>query len=191
MPSPDPGDGSLYLRCILCEAVIRFRQGGDQRFRDHMRNEHEVSSGHMGFLFAMHFGDPGDRAAWRDAMKPRMDRFRDRTAQERVSSLFRPNYNARPSPVFSPTTTPNLQPSLPAGQPPPPGHPTNVAVGGEYRGQSKDTRSITERFLGLSRTSRVPIPGGAYEWWTMNENRPTNTMTQPQEQPSAPDGPLA
>ena len=82
--------GSLYLRCILCEAVIRFRQGGDQRFRDHMRNEHEVSSGHMGFLFAMHFGDPGDRAAWRDAMKPRMDRFRDRTAQERISSLFRP-----------------------------------------------------------------------------------------------------
>ena len=191
-PSPDPGDGSLYLRCILCEAVIRFRQGGDQRFRDHMRNEHEVSSGHMGFLFAMHFGDPGDRAVWRDAMKPRMDRFRDRAAHERVSSLFRANYNARPSPLPAPATPLNPQSSPPAGKPPSPGHPTNVAMGGEHRGHSEDTRSITERLLGLSGTSRGPIPGGSYEWWTAGERRPTHPLrqtTQLQERLGAPDGP--
>ena len=61
-----------------------------------MRNEHEVSSGQMGFLFAMHFGDPGDRAVWRDAMKPRMDRFRDRAAHERVNGFVRADCNARP-----------------------------------------------------------------------------------------------
>ena len=189
--SPHPGDGSLYLRCILCEAIIRFRQGSDQRFRDHMRNEHEVSSGHMGFLFAMHFGDPGDRAAWRDAMKPRMDRFRDRAAHERVSSLFRANYNARPSPLPAPATPLNPQSSPPAGQPPSPGHPTNVAAGGEHRGHSEDTRSITERLLGLSGTSRGPIPGGSYEWRTASERRPTHPLrqtTQLQERLCAPDG---
>ena len=186
-PSPDPGNRSLYLRCILCEAIIRFRQGSDQRFQEHMRNEHEVSSGQMSFLFSMHFGDPGDRAVWKDAMKPRMDQFTDRAANMRVNGFFRANYNPRPAPPSAPVTR-----SPSSGQPPSLSHPTNVVGGGEHREHPADTRSITERLLGLSGTSRGPIPGGSYEWRTASERRPTHPSrqtTQLQERLGAPDGP--
>ena len=157
--SPGPGDMDPCLRCVLCEAVIRFRQGSEDRFHEHMRNEHEVSSGQMGFLLAMHFSDSRERAVWRDAMRPRIDLFKDGAAQEHTDNS---TLEARSPPLSSspaPTTPSNPPPAQflapsPALRRPP------IAVidlSGKHLGHRGDGRQTTgERLLDLSGTPRGP-----------------------------------
>ena len=60
------------LRCVLCDAIIYFRKGSQERFENHMRNEHEVATKEMGFLLAMHFTNQEERRIWKQAMEDRI-----------------------------------------------------------------------------------------------------------------------
>ena len=151
-PSPGPGGIDPRLRCVLCEAVIRFRQGSEQRFHDHMRNDHEVSSSQMGFLLAMHFSDFRERTVWRDLMKPRIDQFKDGATREHTNN---PALEAQSPPLSSspaPTTPSNPPPAQVSAPPPASSCPPIAAMGGTHPGHRGDGRQTTgERLLELGR----------------------------------------
>jgi len=65
------------LRCVLCDAIIYFRNGSQERFEKHMRNEHEVATKEMDFLLAMHFTHQEERNIWKKAMEDRIRRWKE------------------------------------------------------------------------------------------------------------------
>merc|ERR1719414_1509368 len=65
--------GNTSVRCLLCEALLLFKDGTNERFEKHMRNEHEMSTNCVDFLVSIHFLSDNEKSTIVNRMKVRID----------------------------------------------------------------------------------------------------------------------
>ena len=61
------------VQCLLCEAILPFKDGNQVKFEKHMKNDHEMNTNQMNLFLSIHFLTKTEKDKLEDDMKIRID----------------------------------------------------------------------------------------------------------------------